>query len=161
MKKHPPEVKEQAIKLLESDPKANAATVSRAMGISHATVKRWFAEYAKTAAERTQAERLREAQDNARRMLEETPTFKTNKLRNHFRETQFELLQRHASDLTALRARQLKAVLDNDPQMTRAVASAMLAVLKAQDAERMMYDIKPGTESTIMERGANAHHRVK
>ena len=50
---------------------------------------------------------------------------------------------------------QLKAVLDNDPQMTRAVASAILALLKAQEAERQMYDIKPSSEPGIMRRGMN------
>ena len=152
--RYTPEQKEQAL-TLSRQPGATAGSVSRQMGIPARAIQRWIAADAKQKAAPDNVTSLMEQRERARQMLEETPSAKIRQLRNHFTAQQFELLQRHATDLSALRARQLKAVIDNDPQMTRAVASAILALLKAQEAERLMYDIKPGTEADIMRGGMN------
>ena len=152
--RYTPEQKEQAL-TLSRQPGATAGSVSRQMGIPARAIQRWIAADAKQKAAPDNVTSLMEQRERARQMLEETPSAKIRQLRNHFTAQQFELLQQHAKDLTGLRARQLKAVVDNDPQMTRAVASAILALLKAQEAERLMYDIKPGTEADIMRSGMN------
>ena len=152
--RYTPEQKEQAL-TLSRQPGATAGSVSRQMGIPARAIQRWIAADAKQTAAPDNVTSLMEQRERARQMLEETPSAKIRQLRNQFTEQQFTLLQRHATDLTALRSRQLKAVLDNDPQMTRAVASAILALLKAQEAERQMYDIKPSSEPGIMRRGMN------
>ena len=145
----------QQVLILGKEPGATAASVARQTGIPARTVREWFANAEKEEQQPDNVTSLMEQRERARQMLEETPSAKIRQLRNQFTEQQFTLLQRHATDLTALRSRQLKAVLDNDPQMTRAVASAILALLKAQEAERQMYDIKPSSEPGIMRRGMN------
>ncbi|ELI8403263.1 transposase [Yersinia enterocolitica] len=144
----------QQVLILGKEPGATAASVARQTGIPARTVREWLANAAKEP-QTDNVTSLMEQRERAQQLLSETPSAKIRQLRNHFTAQQFDLLQRHASDLTALRARQLKAVIDNDPQMTRAVASAILALLKAQEAERLMYDIKPGTEADIMRGGMN------
>ena len=144
----------QQVLILGKEPGATAASVARQAGIPARTVREWLANAAKEP-QTDNVTSLMEQRERAQQLLSETPSAKIRQLRNHFTAQQFDLLQRHASDLTALRARQLKAVIDNDPQMTRAVASAILALLKAQEAERLMYDIRPATEAGIMRGGMN------
>ncbi|MCL5521457.1 transposase [Citrobacter cronae] len=145
----------QQVLILGKEPGATAASVARQTGIPARTVREWFANAEKEEQQPDNVTSLMEQRERAQQLLNETPSAKIRQLRNHFTAQQFELLQQHAKDLTGLRARQLKAVVDNDPQMTRAVASAILALLKAQEAERLMYDIKPGTEADIMRGGMN------
>ena len=145
----------QQVLILGKEPGATAASVARQTGIPARTVREWFANAEKEEQQPDNVTSLMEQRERAQQLLNETPSAKIRQLRNHFTAQQFELLQQHAKDLSGLRARQLKAVVDNDPQMTRAVASAIPALLKAQEAERLMYDIKPGTEADIMRGGMN------
>ena len=70
---------------------------------------------------------------------------------------QYELLQRHASDLQALRSASLQAMLEKDATMVKAISGLMTSLLKAQERERLIYEIKPGTEADIMRQGMNRH----
>ncbi|ELS0628845.1 transposase [Salmonella enterica] len=151
--RYTPQQKQQAI-ILSKEPGATAASVARTMGIPGRTIRDWIAAAAKEPQQFSNVTSL-EQRERARQLLEETPSAKIRQLRNHFTAKQFELLQRHATDLSAIRARQLKAVLDNDPQMARAVAAALVALIKAQEREALLYDIKPGTEADIMRTGLN------
>ncbi|MBH8496249.1 hypothetical protein I8R27_19865, partial [Acinetobacter baumannii] len=72
-----------------------------------------------------------------------------------FVQRQYELLQRHATDLQALRSASLQAMLEKDATMVKAISGLMTALLKAQERERLIYEIKPGTEADIMRQGMN------
>ncbi|EMK7708357.1 transposase [Yersinia enterocolitica] len=152
--RYTPQQKQQAL-ILGKEPGATAASVARQTGIPARTVREWFASAEKSDPQPNNVTNFTEQRKRAQQLLNDTPSAKIRQLRNHFTAQQFELLQQHAKDLSGLRARQLKAVVDSDPAMTRAVASAILALLKAQEAERLMYDIKPGTEPDIMRSGMN------
>jgi transposase-like protein len=143
----------QQVLILGKEPGATAASVARQTGIPARTVREWFANAEKEEQQPDNVTSLMEQRERAQQLLNETPSAKIRQLRNHFCQ-QFELLQQHAKDLTGLRARQQSRCRQR-PQMTRAVASAILALLKAQEAERLMYDIKPGTEADIMRGGMN------
>ena len=151
MKKYTPEQKAQALKLLEQDG-ATAATVARTMGIPPRTVRDW-------AKARTDAPSnvlsIEEMRERAQRAVEATPQAAIRRLKNHFVQRQFELLQRHATDLQALRTASLQAMLEKDATMVKAISGLMTALLKAQERERLIYEIKPGTEADIMREGMN------
>ena len=151
MKKYTTEQKAQALKLLEQDG-ATAATVARTMGIPPRTVRDW-------AKARTDAPSnvlsIEEMRERAQRAVEATPTAKLLRLKNHFTEKQYELLNRHATDLQALRTASLQAMLEKDATMVKAISGLMTSLLKAQERERLIYEIKPGTEADIMREGMN------
>ncbi|MGP2036183.1 transposase, partial [Citrobacter freundii] len=87
--------------------------------------------------------------------VEATPQAAVRRLKNHFVQRQYELLQRHASDLQALRSASLQAMLEKDATMVKAISGLMTSLLKAQERERLIYEIKPGTEADIMRQGMN------
>ena len=151
MKKYTTEQKAQALKLLEQDG-ATAATVARTMGIPPRTVRDW-------AKARTDAPSnvlsIEEMRERAQRAVEATPQAAVRRLKNHFVQRQYELLQRHASDLQALRSASLQAMLEKDATMVKAISGLMTSLLKAQERERLIYEIKPGTEADIMRQGMN------
>ena len=153
MKKYTTEQKAQALKLLEQDG-ATAATVARTMGIPPRTVRDW-------AKARTDAPSnvlsIEEMRERAQRAVEATPQAAVRRLKNHFVQRQYELLQRHASDLQALRSASLQAMLEKDATMVKAISGLMTSLLKAQERERLIYEIKPGTEADIMRQGMNRH----
>ena len=153
MKKYTTEQKAQALKLLEQDG-ATAATVARTMGIPPRTVRDW-------AKARTDAPSnvlsIEEMRERAQRAVEATPQAAIRRLKNHFVQRQFELLQRHATDLQALRTASLQAMLEKDATMVKAISGLMTSLLKAQERERLIYEIKPGTEADIMRQGMNRH----
>ena len=153
MKKYTTEQKAQALRLLEQDG-ATAATVARTMGIPPRTVRDW-------AKARTDAPSnvlsIEEMRERAQRAVEATPQAAIRRLKNHFVQRQFELLQRHATDLQALRTASLQAMLEKDATMVKAISGLMTALLKAQERERLIYEIKPGTEADIMREGMNRH----
>jgi transposase-like protein len=151
MKKYTPEQKAQALKLLEQDG-ATAATVARTMGIPPRTVRDWAKARADAPSNVLSIEEMRE---RAQRAVEATPQAAVRRLKNHFVQRQYELLQRHASDLQALRSASLQAMLEKDATMVKAISGLMTALLKAQERERLIYEIKPGTEADIMRQGMN------
>ena len=151
MKKYTPEQKAQALKLLEQDG-ATAATVARTMGIPPRTVRDWAKARADAPSNVLSIEEMRE---RAQRAVEATPQAAVRRLKNHFVQRQYELLQRHASDLQALRSASLQAMLEKDATMVKAISGLMTALLKAQERERLIYEIKPGTEADIMREGMN------
>ncbi len=151
MKKYTPGQKAQALKLLEQDG-ATAATVARTMGIPSGTVRRWASENAAAPSKVISMEEMRE---RAQRAVEATPQAAIRRLKNHFVQRQFELLQRHASDLQALRSASLQAMLEKDATMVKAISGLMTSLLKTQERERVIYEIKPGTEADIMRQGMN------
>ena len=151
MKKYTTEQKAQALRLLEQDG-ATAATVARTMGIPPRTVRDW-------AKARTDAPSnvlsIEEMRERAQRAVEATPQAAIRRLKNHFVQRQFELLQRHATDLQALRTASLQAMLEKDATMVKAISGLMTSLLKTQERERVIYEIKPGTEADIMREGMN------
>ncbi|EHH6290853.1 transposase [Enterobacter sp. BT855] len=151
MKKYTPEQKAQALKLLEQDG-ATAATVARTMGIPPRTVRDWAKARADAPSNVLSIEEMRE---RAQRAVEATPQAAVRRLKNHFVQRQYELLQRHASDLQALRSASLQAMLEKDATMVKAISGLMTSLLKAQERERLIYEIKPGTEADIMRQGMN------
>ena len=151
MKKYTTEQKAQALRLLEQDG-ATAATVARTMGIPPRTVRRWASEKAAAPSNVLSIEEMRE---RAQRAVEATPQAAVRRLKNHFVQRQYELLQRHASDLQALRSASLQAMLEKDATMVKAISGLMTSLLKAQERERLIYEIKPGTEADIMREGMN------
>lgn len=153
MKKYTPEQKAQALKLLEQDG-ATAATVARTMGIPPRTVRDWAKARADAPSNVLSIEEMRE---RAQRAVEATPQAAVRRLKNHFVQRQYELLQRHASDLQALRSASLQAMLEKDATMVKAISGLMTSLLKAQERERLIYEIKPGTEADIMRQGMNRH----
>nr|BDZ85559.1 hypothetical protein VEE68_00060 [Escherichia coli] len=46
-------------------------------------------------------------------------------------------------------------MLEKDATMVKAISGLMTALLKAQERERLIYEIKPGTEADIMREGMN------
>ena len=142
--RYTPEQKEQAL-TLSRQPGATAGSVSRQMGIPARAIQRWIAADAKQKAAPDNVTSLMEQRERARQMLEETPSAKIRQLRNQFTEQQFTLLQRHATDLTALRSRQLKAVLDNDPQMTRTLL--ILSILTLLITSLYLWNSKKTSET--------------
>ena len=153
MKKYTPEQKAQALKLLEQDG-ATSATVARTMGIPPRTVRRWASEKAAAPSNVLSIEEMRK---RAAAAVEATPQAAIRRLKNHFVQQQFDLLQRHAKDLQALRSASLQAMLEKDATMVKAISGLMTALLKAQERERLIYEIKPGTEADIMREGMNRH----
>ena len=153
MKKYTTEQKAQALKLLEQDG-ATAATVARTMGIPPRTVRDWAKARADAPSNVLSIEEMRE---RAQRAVEATPQAAVRRLKNHFVQRQYELLQRHASDLQALRSASLQAMLEKDATMVKAISGLMTSLLKAQERERLIYEIKPGTEADIMRQGMNRH----
>ncbi|HFE7065072.1 TPA: transposase [Salmonella enterica subsp. enterica serovar Newport] len=151
MKKYTTEQKAQALKLLEQDG-ATAATVARTMGIPPRTVRDWAKARADAPSNVLSIEEMRE---RAQRAVEATPQAAVRRLKNHFVQRQYELLQRHASDLQALRSASLQAMLEKDATMVKAISGLMTSLLKAQERERLIYEIKPGTEADIMRQGMN------
>ena len=151
MKKYTTEQKAQALRLLEQDG-ATRATVARTMGIPPRTVRDW-------AKARTDAPSnvlsIEEMRKRAAAAVEATPQAAIRRLKNHFVQQQFDLLQRHAKDLQALRSASLQAMLEKDATMVKAISGLMTALLKAQERERLIYEIKPGTEADIMREGMN------
>ena len=153
MKKYTTEQKAQALRLLEQDG-ATSATVARTMGIPPRTVRRWASEKAAAPSNVLSIEEMRK---RAAAAVEATPQAAIRRLKNHFVQQQFDLLQRHAKDLQALRSASLQAMLEKDATMVKAISGLMTALLKAQDRERLIYEIKPGTEADIMRQGMNRH----
>ena len=153
MKKYTPEQKAQALKLLEQDG-ATSATVARTMGIPPRTVRRWASEKAAAPSNVLSIEEMRK---RAAAAVEATPQAAIRRLKNHFVQQQFDLLQRHAKDLQALRSASLQAMLEKDATMVKAISGLMTSLLKAQERERLIYEIKPGTEADIMRQGMNRH----
>lgn len=151
MKKYTPEQKAQALKLLEQDGET-AASVARTMGIPPRTVRRWASEKAAAPSNVLSIEEMRK---RAAAAVEATPQAAIRRLKNHFVQQQFDLLQRHAKDLQALRSASLQAMLEKDATMVKAISGLMTALLKAQERERLIYEIKPGTEADIMREGMN------
>ena len=151
MKKYTPEQKAQALKLLEQDG-ATSATVARTMGIPPRTVRRWASEKAAAPSNVLSIEEMRK---RAAAAVEATPQAAIRRLKNHFVQQQFDLLQRHAKDLQALRSASLQAMLEKDATMVKAISGLMTALLKAQERERLIYEIKPGTAADIMREGMN------
>ena len=151
MKKYTPEQKAQAHKLLEQDG-ATSASVARTMGIPPRTVRRWASEKAAAPSNVLSIEEMRK---RAAAAVEATPQAAIRRLKNHFVQQQFDLLQRHAKDLQALRSASLQAMLEKDATMVKAISGLMTALLKAQERERLIYEIKPGTEADIMREGMN------
>ncbi|HBB7730050.1 TPA: helix-turn-helix domain-containing protein [Escherichia coli] len=151
MKKYTPEQKAQALKLLEQDG-ATSASVARTMGIPARTVRRWASEKAAAPSNVLSIEEMRK---RAAAAVEATPQAAIRRLKNHFVQQQFDLLQRHAKDLQALRSASLQAMLEKDATMVKAISGLMTALLKAQERERLIYEIKPGTEADIMREGMN------
>ena len=151
MKKYTPEQKAQALKLLEQDG-ATSATVARTMGIPPRTVRRWASEKAAAPSNVLSIEEMRK---RAAAAVEATPQAAIRRLKNHFVQQQFDLRQRHAEDLQALRSASLQAMLEKDATMVKAISGLMTALLKAQERERLIYEIKPGTEADIMREGMN------
>lgn len=151
MKKYTPEQKAQALKLLEKDG-ATSASVARTMGIPSGTVRRWASEKAAP----SNVLSMDEIRRRAAAAVEATPQAAIRRLKNHFVQRQYELLQRHASDLQALRSASLQAMLEKDATMVKAISGLMTSLLKTQERERLIYEIKPGTEADIMRRGMNA-----
>ena len=151
MKKYTTEQKAQALKLLEQDG-ATSATVARTMGIPPRTVRRWASEKAAAPSNVLSIEEMRK---RAAAAIEATPQAAIRRLKNHFVQQQFDLLQRHAKDLQALRSASLQAMLEKDATMVKAISGLMTALLKAQERERLIYEIKPGTEADIMREGMN------
>ena len=151
MKKYTTEQKAQALKLLEQDG-ATSATVARTMGIPPRTVRRWASEKAAAPSNVLSIEEMRK---RAAAAVEATPQAAIRRLKNHFVQQQFDLLQRHAKDLQALRSASLQAMLEKDATMVKAISGLMTALLKAQERERLIYEIKPGTEADIMRQGMN------
>ncbi|EDX7654154.1 transposase [Salmonella enterica subsp. enterica serovar Typhimurium] len=151
MKKYTPEQKAQALKLLEQDG-ATSASVARTMGIPPRTVRRWASEKAAAPSNVLSIEEMRK---RAAAAVEATPQAAIRRLKNHFVQQQFDLLQRHAKDLQALRSASLQAMLEKDATMVKAISGLMTALLKAQERERLIYEIKPGTEADIMREGMN------
>ena len=151
MKKYTTEQKAQALRLLEQDG-ATAATVARTMGIPPRTVRDWAKARADAPSNVLSIEEMRE---RAQRAVEATPQAAVRRLKNHFVQRQYELLQRHASDLQALRSASLQAMLEKDATMVKAISGLMTSLLKAQERERLIYEIKPGTEADIMRQGMN------
>ena len=151
MKKYTPEQKAQALKLLEQDG-ATSASVARTMGIPSGTVRRWASEKATAPSNVLSIEEMRK---RAAAAVEATPQAAIRRLKNHFVQQQFDLLQRHAKDLQALRSASLQAMLEKDATMVKAISGLMTALLKAQERERLIYEIKPGTEADIMREGMN------
>ncbi|MGT6966380.1 transposase, partial [Escherichia coli] len=100
---------------------------------------------------------IEEMRERAQRAVEATPQAAVRRLKNHFVQRQYELLQRHASDLQALRSASLQAMLEKDATMVKAISGLMTSLLKAQERERLIYEIKPGTEADIMRQGMNRH----
>ena len=153
MKKYTTEQKAQALRLLEQDG-ATSATVARTMGIPPRTVRRWASEKAAAPSNVLSIEEMRK---RAAAAVEATPQAAIRRLKNHFVQQQFDLLQRHAKDLQALRSASLQAMLEKDATMVKAISGLMTALLKAQERERLIYEIKPGTEADIMRQGMNRH----
>ena len=151
MKKYTPEQKAQALKLLEQDG-ATSASVARTMGIPASTVRGWASEKAAAPSNVLSIEEMRK---RAAAAVEATPQAAIRRLKNHFVQQQFDLLQRHAKDLQALRSASLQAMLEKDATMVKAISGLMTALLKAQERERLIYEIKPGTEADIMREGMN------
>ena len=153
MKKYTTEQKAQALRLLEQDG-ATSATVARTMGIPPRTVRRWASEKAAAPSNVLSIEEMRK---RAAAAVEATPQAAIRRLKNHFVQQQFDLLQRHAKDLQALRSASLQAMLEKDATMVKAISGLMTSLLKAQERERLIYEIKPGTEADIMRQGMNRH----
>ena len=151
MKKYTPEQKAQALKLLEQDG-ATSASVARTMGIPASTVRGWASEKAAAPSNVLSIEEMRK---RAAAAVEATPQAAIRRLKNHFVQQQFDLLQRHAKDLQALRSASLQAMLEKDATMVKAISGLMTSLLKAQERERLIYEIKPGTEADIMREGMN------
>ena len=151
MKKYTTEQKAQALRLLEQDG-ATSATVARTMGSPPRTVRRWASEKAAAPSNVLSIEEMRK---RAAAAVEATPQAAIRRLKNHFVQRQYELLQRHASDLQALRSASLQAMLEKDATMVKAISGLMTSLLKAQERERLIYEIKPGTEADIMREGMN------
>ncbi|HCJ8793280.1 TPA: helix-turn-helix domain-containing protein [Escherichia coli] len=151
MKKYTTEQKAQALKLLEQDG-ATSASVAKAMGIPPRTIRRWASEKAAAPSNVLSIEEMRK---RAAAAVEATPQAAIRRLKNHFVQQQFDLLQRHAKDLQALRSASLQAMLEKDATMVKAISGLMTALLKAQERERLIYEIKPGTEADIMREGMN------
>ena len=151
MKKYTPEQKAQALKLLEQDG-ATSASVARTMGIPASTVRGWACEKAAAPSNVLSIEEMRK---RAAAAVEATPQAAIRRLKNHFVQQQFDLLQRHAKDLQALRSASLQAMLEKDATMVKAISGLMTSLLKTQERERVIYEIKPGTEADIMRQGMN------
>lgn len=151
MKKYTPEQKAQALKLLEQDG-ATCASVAAVMGIPGSTMRRWASEKAAP----SNVLSMDEIRRRAAAAVEATPQAAIRRLKNHFVQRQYELLQRHATDLQALRSASLQAMLEKDATMVKAISGLMTSLLKTQERERLIYEIKPGTEADIMRRGMNA-----
>ena len=151
MKKYTTEQKAQALRLLEQDG-ATSATVARTMGIPPRTVRRWASEKAAAPSNVLSIEEMRK---RAAAAVEATPQAAIRRLKNHFVQQQFDLLQRHAKDLQALRSASLQAMLEKDATMVKAISGLMTSLLKAQERERLIYEIKLGTEADIMRQGMN------
>ena len=145
------EQKAQALKLLKQDG-ATSASVARTMGIPPRTVRRWASEKAAAPSNVLSIEEMRK---RAAAAIEATPQAAIRRLKNHFVQQQFDLLQRHAKDLQALRSASIQAMLEKDATMVKAISGLMTALLKAQERERLIYEIKPGTEADIMREGMN------
>ncbi|MCZ0301179.1 hypothetical protein, partial [Escherichia coli] len=124
----------------------------RTMGIPPRTVRRWASEKAAAPSNVLSIEEMRK---RAAAAVEATPQAAIRRLKNHFVQRQYELLQRHASDLQALRSASLQAMLEKDATMVKAISGLMTSLLKAQERERLIYEIKPGTEADIMREGMN------
>jgi transposase-like protein len=151
LKKYTTEQKAQALKLLEQDG-ATSVSVACTMGIPPRTVRRWASEKAAAPSNVLSIEEMRK---RAAAAVEATPQAAIRRLKNHFVQQQFDLLQRHAKDLQALRSASLQAMLEKDATMVKAISGLMTALLKAQERERLIYEIKPGTEADIMREGMN------
>ena len=151
MKKYTTEQKAQALRLLEQDG-ATSATVARTMGIPPRTVRRWASEKAAAPSNVLSIEEMRK---RAAAAVEATPQAAIRRLKNHFVQQQFDLLQRHAKDLQALRNKALQATIQGDAVMMKATASLIAVMIQAQKHEREIYNIKPGTEHEILKLGMN------
>ena len=46
-------------------------------------------------------------------------------------------------------------MLEKDATMVKAISGLMTSLLKTQERERVIYEIKPGTEADIMREGMN------
>lgn len=147
----------QVRKIKESQPELSTRRIAAMTGISKATVSRWLRgpEPAPEAVEPEPEATETNYRERVQQMLRDSPTGKIQTLRDFFTEKQYEVIQRQVRDLEVLRAKQLKAVMDNDSMTTRAIAAATTATLKAQASERLIYNIQPGTEHQILSKGMN------
>lgn len=156
MSKNSPEAMAQVFKIKDSEPTMTARAIAQMVGIHHSTVARWLQKREKEKPEQQSTdEELAQLRESGRKVIEASPAFMMARQVNHFKTHQFELLQRHSRDLEVLRARQMKAIIDNDSMMIRAIAASVVAILKIQESEKKTYQIQPGTEGEIMRKGMN------